>query len=50
MASKNIIGIDLGGTNVRAGMVHESNLPGLISKSINAAGTSGRGIEGIIFY
>ncbi len=39
MDSGNIIGIDLGGTNVRAGIVHGNNLSGIISKKFNASGT-----------
>jgi glucokinase len=34
------IGIDLGGTNVRAGIVHENALQKIISKRINAKGTA----------
>lgn len=37
--NKNIIlGIDMGGTNIRGGLVSENILPGLISKKINANG------------
>jgi len=36
MANKNIIGIDLGGTNVRAGIVSENKLAQIISKRINS--------------
>jgi glucokinase len=39
MGKKNIIGIDMGGTNVRAGMVSENNLDTIISKRINSQGT-----------
>src|SRR5450432_3891578 len=34
------IGIDLGGTNIRAGIVHENALQKIISKRINAKGTA----------
>jgi glucokinase len=34
------IGIDLGGTNIRAGIVHENALQKIISKRINAKGTT----------
>lgn len=34
------IGIDLGGTNVRAGIVHENALQKIISKRINSKGTT----------
>lgn len=36
MVNKNIIGIDLGGTNVRAGIVSENKLIEIISKRINS--------------
>jgi glucokinase len=36
MTKKNIIGIDMGGTNVRAGIVNENKLNSTISKRINA--------------
>jgi len=38
MDSTNIIGIDLGGTNIRGGLVKENILSKIISKKINAAG------------
>lgn len=34
------IGIDLGGTNIRAGVVHENNLQKIISRRINAKGST----------
>lgn len=39
MNKKNIIGIDMGGTNVRAGIVSENKLNEIISKRINSQGT-----------
>ena len=39
MIKKNIIGIDMGGTNVRAGIVKENKLNKIISKRINSQGT-----------
>ncbi len=39
MKNNNVIGIDLGGTNVRAGMVQEDNLINIKSKKINNNGT-----------
>jgi glucokinase len=41
MSSNKIIGIDLGGTNVRAGVVNESVLSNIISKRISATKPSG---------
>ena len=41
MSSNKIIGIDLGGTNVRAGIVNESTLSNIISKRISATKPSG---------
>lgn len=35
----NIIGIDIGGTNIRGGIVHDNILSGIISKKINAEGS-----------
>ncbi len=40
MAKETIIGIDMGGTNVRAGLVHENELTGIVSKRINSRGTT----------
>jgi glucokinase len=40
MRSTYNIGIDLGGTNIRAGIVHENELQGIVSKRINAKGTA----------
>ena len=40
MANKNIIGIDMGGTNVRAGLVRDNELTHIISKRINSQETS----------
>lgn len=40
MAKETIIGIDMGGTNVRAGLVCENELTGIISKRINSRGTT----------
>ena len=40
MDNKNIIGIDMGGTNVRAGLVCENELTQIISKRINSQVTS----------
>ncbi|HEY8658171.1 MAG TPA: ROK family protein [Hanamia sp.] len=39
MESKNIIGIDLGGTNIRGGIVDEKGLHGIISRKINSSGS-----------
>ncbi len=36
MDKKSILGIDMGGTNVRGGLVNESALTGIVSKKINA--------------
>ncbi len=36
MAKKNIIGIDMGGTNVRAGIVRDNKLADIISKRVNS--------------
>ncbi len=36
MVNKNIIGIDMGGTNVRAGLVRDNELTHIISKRINS--------------
>src|SRR5665647_1911091 len=33
------IGIDLGGTNIRGGLVNENSLPGIISRRINSQGS-----------
>jgi glucokinase len=40
MVKKNIIGIDMGGTNVRAGIVSETGLTEIISMRINSQGTA----------
>ena len=40
MDNKNIIGIDMGGTNVRAGLVRDNELTHIISKRINSRVTS----------
>ena len=40
MVKKNIIGIDMGGTNVRAGLVCDNELTHIISKRINSQVTS----------
>jgi glucokinase len=40
MVNKNVIGIDMGGTNVRAGIVCENELTRIISKRINSRGTT----------
>ena len=40
MVKKNIIGIDMGGTNLRAGIVCENELTRIISKRINSRGTT----------
>ncbi len=45
MDNKNIIGIDLGGTNVRAGFVNNNTPSNIISKKINAAGTKEEMLE-----
>ncbi len=45
MDSKNIIGIDLGGTNIRAGLANENILSKIISKKINAAGSKEEVLE-----
>ncbi len=45
MAKENIIGIDMGGTNVRAGIVSENKLNGIISKRINSQGTADEVLE-----
>jgi glucokinase len=39
MDNQQVIGIDLGGTQVRAGIVNEKNVSGIISVSIPASGT-----------
>lgn len=39
MNKKNIIGIDMGGTNVRAGIVHDDALDEIISKRLNSRGS-----------
>ena len=39
MKNKNIIGIDLGGTNIRGGIVNKNILSGVVSKKINAEGS-----------
>ena len=39
MTKDNIIGIDLGGTQVRAGIVHESHIAKIVSERIPASGT-----------
>ena len=39
MGEKNIIGIDMGGTNVRAGLVNGSNISEIISRRVNSAGS-----------
>lgn len=39
MNNQPVIGIDMGGTNIRAGLVNNENLSSLISKSINAQGS-----------
>jgi len=33
------IGIDLGGTNIRGGLVSEDNLSSILSQKINASGS-----------
>ncbi len=40
MVNGSIIGVDLGGTNVRAGVVQHNSLVKLVSKGINAKGTA----------
>ena len=45
MHSNSVIGIDLGGTNIRGGVVSDFKLSGIISKKINAEGTSEEVLE-----
>ena len=45
MVNKNIIGIDMGGTNVRAGLVRDNKLTHIISKRINSQGTADEVLE-----
>jgi glucokinase len=45
MDNNSIIGIDLGGTNIRGGIVSDFKLSGIVSKKINAQGTSGEVLE-----
>ena len=40
MQNKSIIGIDLGGTNVRCGIVNDDHLTNILSKRINAQGSA----------
>ncbi len=40
MNSNITLGIDMGGTNIRGGLVHEDDLHGIISKKINANGNT----------
>lgn len=39
MKNKMIIGIDMGGTKISAGLVHQNTAEGIVSKKINAKGT-----------
>jgi glucokinase len=39
MNNKNIIGIDLGGTNIRGGVIRDNILSGIVSRKINAEGS-----------
>ena len=39
MSETKVIGIDLGATNIRAGLVHEGNIHTIQSKRIKSAGT-----------
>ena len=50
MENKNIIGIDLGGTNIRAGIINGSTLSKIISKKINAAGTKEEVLEELFSF
>ncbi len=45
MVNENIIGIDMGGTNVRAGLVRDNELTHIISKRINSRGTADEVLE-----
>jgi glucokinase len=50
MNRNNIIGIDLGGTNVRGGIVSGAKLNGLVSTPINAQGTSEEALEELFSF
>jgi glucokinase len=50
MNRNNIIGIDLGGTNVRGGIVSGAKLNGLVSTPINAQGTSEEVLEELFSF
>jgi glucokinase len=39
MNKENIIGVDLGGTNIRAGLVNENNISQIVSRRINSSGS-----------
>ena len=39
MATNNILGIDMGGTDIRGGLVNENALHGIISRRVNSTGT-----------
>ena len=45
MNNNSVIGIDLGGTNIRGGIVSDFKLSDIISKKINAQGTSEEVLE-----
>ena len=45
MVNENIIGIDMGGTNVRAGLVCDNELTHIIAKRINSRGTADEVLE-----
>ncbi|HEY5368319.1 MAG TPA: ROK family protein [Hanamia sp.] len=45
MENNSIIGIDLGGTNVRGGLVNNSKLSNIVSKKINSKGSSHEVLE-----
>lgn len=50
MNRNNIIGIDLGGTNVRGGLVNMTKLNGLVSTPINAQGKSEEVLEELFSF
>ena len=45
MATNNILGIDMGGTNIRGGLVNENALHGILSRRVNSMGSVGEVLD-----
>lgn len=50
MATDHHIGIDMGGTNIRGGLVHENTLHGIMLRRINAQASSGEVLQELFSF